>query len=1010
MVQLDLNTYSLEERFRLVVQELGRVPDRQELEEVPYFTRILEAIEQVGSFDTYSQRFREMVEVREVPFPSTQQLHTIATIVEREKVIIGDEPGTGKTAPAGSAKYAIERKLGKKVKTVVLCPGYLINNWITNLEQYLEDEPTFCVVTSQDKANDLKRAAREDTDFIFVSYDLLYRDINGDTDENLELRAEVLEAQYSGRKEDALSCLDRFETRERRKATIRRDYEINAGSDLEEICFAIAFEEERREDFEQKTVCSELIKILTNNDSDEATRHPFYLIADEFHNVRDATLKVKTNAFYQLALRARFAAYLSGTKFPDNITNIAVVASAIDDDRFPSPESFIKSIRRNPEAVRRFLAVHEKKPRLTTRDTIGREDPEIERVTYELSELEREVYSFIQGCWDLTEADKLLLLRYATTDRSLVDPDSTDSEKQRSKRVRRILRENFKEDPALLLRARADTTKPTRTVALEKIIDGVPEEDKVVIFCKYSRGVTKPLAEGLNARSDQTFLRVDQSVSSNTKKIRLTREEIRKLEAQGEYSGERYRIDLKISQKELVGLQGKRAVHYSDRDCVALEFQTNPDVKGLVTTFGTLTEGRDLHAANHSVEFHRPYQPGLERQGPIGRISRRGQTKECHVYALQADLTVDLGIDAHLERKKGNIDDIETNRLALSKEDLLSITGGVRAHKEREIAAYLQTESQISRMLLGPLSGGGTEALEELIAGGNARLLASCYNHNWIKSQSANRMRLVAMCIEYYGKDFGNIVDLGSGPATLARILERPTFCVDYLKEMLEYGIAETRSLGFEVEARRGSIHDLRGVGNNLFDLSVTANVLNLLNQKRRVSAVRENIRILKPGGVVIYTLPKSAVEMEEDSPILDQLIDDFEEAGLIINRELTGRYVVTDAIDGNTGAVRTSDKTHFLLAAQVGEGNLREDMFDLKVDYTFSKGRSNGPKKKVTKRKAPEPRGEICVGVRNIDSGLEMKTTNDKFEILRKHVMDAIETGDISPDKVIAAIERLLK
>ena len=118
---LNLEEYSLEYRFKRIIKEIKRIPDTEELDEVPYFTKVHDAIkEHYGSLDAYlkATNIEETLQVEQVPFPSAQQIHTMVTIAERERVIIGDEPGTRKTAAAGLAKYTIEEKLKKKVKTL----------------------------------------------------------------------------------------------------------------------------------------------------------------------------------------------------------------------------------------------------------------------------------------------------------------------------------------------------------------------------------------------------------------------------------------------------------------------------------------------------------------------------------------------------------------------------------------------------------------------------------------------------------------------------------------------------------------------------------------------------------------------------------------------------------------------------------------------------------------------------------------------------------------------------
>jgi hypothetical protein len=995
---LDLRTHTLDDRFVRIINELDRIPDLQEMGEVPYFTQVLQAIEtQYQSLENYVARFSRRVEEVQVPFPSWQQKHTMAVIAERERVIIGDEPGTRKTAPAGLAKYALESKLAQenggkaqKVKTVICCPSYLISNWIVKLEQYHNVEPNFAVITSQDKWDDLKRAAHPETDYIFVSYDLLYKSLEKDNgDDPTEMRAAVLEEVYADDHNGALEYLVSLGLGANEDGTDIDTLEslgVSQNSPLEEICLATALQEST----ESRTLVKQLLRILTKDDLDSDTRHPYYVVADEFHNVRDALLKKKTNAFYQLAVRARFFAALSGTPMPDNLTNLAVVASILDPIRFPEPKVFIRGFGSNPGEVRRFLAEHMKYPRLTTAGIVGRETPVEQPVVFEMSEYERAVYFAIQNSRELDVKEKLLLQRYAIRDARLTHPTNFKA----GTRFRSKVAETFSGENEHLLIVSPDYV-PSRWQALEGILEGIPEEDKFIIFTKFTRGVTKPVQDFVE-RLGYNTVRIDQSVSTSLRKIRLTAVEVSKLRVAGAYRDQKYRIDLRKSERSLLDLTGRPVMHKTERDIAVLTCQTNPDIDGTVASWGTLREGKDVTSTNHVISLDRGWIPEERTQG-IARANRSGQTKAVYVYDLKTRGTIEDGVIKHTQRKKTGIDLALTPRARLSAEQIGTLTGRTNIQDEAEIRPHLFTSSQLVRLLLGNVSGGGIVAMEELIANGHAELLANNFNYSWDTGISANRARLMMMAMKHTGLEYPNIVELGLGPGQMFRVLRRPTVGVDYLEAMLEVVSSEAKRLGFEMETHHGSMHSMGFLDDGRFDMSTASNVLNILSAGLRSQAIAENKRVLAEGGLGMWVLPPSAIDTGDDT-IVDGLMNDFHTAGFDLVEELCGRYIVSEAIDPTSGDTTTDGMQHLLIVGKnQREGVIQPGMFELKVDYSYSDGNGTGkPKKKPDVTKEATPKSQVSIEFQNVDTGLVLGRQG-----LKERLLAALSQGDLPPEEL---------
>ena len=82
MEALNLEKHSLDDRFVRIVREHRRIPDLSEMREVPYYSKVLDSIlEGNGSYQKYTKRFEGLIEIVDYPFPSREQLHTMAAVV-----------------------------------------------------------------------------------------------------------------------------------------------------------------------------------------------------------------------------------------------------------------------------------------------------------------------------------------------------------------------------------------------------------------------------------------------------------------------------------------------------------------------------------------------------------------------------------------------------------------------------------------------------------------------------------------------------------------------------------------------------------------------------------------------------------------------------------------------------------------------------------------------------------------------------------------------------------------
>jgi SNF2 family DNA or RNA helicase len=112
-----------------------------------------------------------------VEFPALHQKRGILHIARHKRILIADEMGTGKTAQAVLAKLYLEHKLGRKLKTLIICPNSVKELWIEKIDEYCKNITRKDVVVlagHRDKEAALKHA-KEEIDFVITNYALLSR-------------------------------------------------------------------------------------------------------------------------------------------------------------------------------------------------------------------------------------------------------------------------------------------------------------------------------------------------------------------------------------------------------------------------------------------------------------------------------------------------------------------------------------------------------------------------------------------------------------------------------------------------------------------------------------------------------------------------------------------------------------------------------------------------------------------------------------------------------------------
>jgi len=149
---------------------------------------------------------------------------------------------------------------------------------------------------------------------------------------------------------------------------------------------------------------------------------------------------------------------------------------------------------------------------------------------------------------------------------------------------------------------------------------------------------------------------VDESYSLDAPKIKKTEEIVNKALLEGskliiwttfvknvDYLSEYFQ------SKGALGIHGQK--NTEERDRIISSFRKDPDIKILIATPGVAKEGLTLVEANYAIFFDRNFslENYLQAQDRIYRIS---QTKDCHVYKLLSEHSIDYWVDSLLEAKE----------------------------------------------------------------------------------------------------------------------------------------------------------------------------------------------------------------------------------------------------------------------------------------------------------------------------------------------------------------------
>lgn len=573
----------------------------------------------------------------------------------------------------------------------------------------------------------------------------------------------------------------------------------------------------------------------------ESTNLPLYTVLDEPQHIKNPEC-FRSKAVRELALESDHLVALSGTIFPDSLDDIYELMSLFDNERYPTAKDAERLYQDDPRLIRLFLHRFGKQPVVDVKDQLNVTK---ENVDFNLSDKEREIYNKILE--SPLGQEKYVLLRIAATDARLVDPRKYRGSPRIKEKLEGIFQDSSIFDGLEL---------PQRYQELFKLVGEIKDKgEKAIIFTEFREGVTEELEKDLEKRG-YGVCRIDGSVSAES------------------------------------------SDGYSPRDIQRLLFQTDPDKQVMIATLNSLREGQDVDAANNVIFFNYSVSPGPNDQG-IGRAARKSQTRPVRAYFMRANATMDIGVYLSELEKRTAIELVDKGLELTPEQKELLRKGKVENNLTKP---YLQTpESQLRRMIGHMANRGGKNNSEYLGIGENAQLYAENYNHNWDSSYSGQTARLIkGLLDELAGEslidNMADIIDLGSGPATVSRITGKKSTCIDINKFQLAIGKREAARLGIEINDIIGNIEDLRAldIRDDRFDLAVMSLVLHYGNWQRgdRKRMLLEANRVLRNNGYFLLTIPDGYVEK-------NGVISMEEGLAKISFQPMEDRHGIAKALDG---------------------------------------------------------------------------------------------------------------
>lgn len=995
MIQ-EISREDLESRVRTVLDRLTFFPDKYILSGFSHGRQILEAAERFGGIDAVFDSlgratYFDAITV-DIPSPEQRLAGTEIALagMEGRKRFELSKPGTRKTLSALAAIPVINEVLipelsqdGKKVKTLICCPQYIIPIWIREAERLLHD-PNIVVVTRRNRQHAIRRAAEEGVDIVLLGYELSYRRTGIDTDDQevaqqMEDRyVELLTTVFT--RDDAYEILRKVMRKDRFEAYAKKSRKLDT------VLRRIVIEEKN---LEAASIANALRAQAFNPDG-----QPYYTIFDEVHNIIDPESATAT-ALAGLYRSAKWGALVTGTGIRNRLSNIAYMAFL--DGRIEDPEDFPLVFRDNPRIIRAMFDLDANPIRELAAVDPNVREPKFEFVDYDLSSQEMDVYIGIINSTLFEGKDKYLLLNYLLTNpKKLLPENFRESDDEDS--LRRKVEKFFDENPGY--RRYVTEIIPSKLATTKEIIKrAAAERRKVIVACEYSSRLTDFLEQEL---SEFGSVRIDQTVSPQLEERVLTDGETRTLRENGLHTGtEKFRSDLSLNARKLLGIETHDIFYPSPRDFALLEFQTNPEKQVLVVSYGTLREGADVQEASNLIEYESTTVPSRFWQ-LLARMVRSGKEEQAKVHHLRGTHTLEDAKYRFRDWKDYVIKLVFEGKDA-TPEELEEFISDTQPDKSAQIGSLLNLNSRaVVIMMLNHLIGQGLDRfVGEMAVHNNALFMAKNYNYQWEYSYSGNCARLIREVVtgleNKIGRRLESIVDEGCGSATVSRTLERRTINIDVNRFQIEYGVEACEKKGLRNNIYYlGSFTNLRHLAplsvkdlvfdprktyegaqlieDGSLDLGVCSLAIHFATDEERKEFFRENKRVIRKDGYILLTEPPTKL----DKGSREQFLRDLEDIGFEVDRDLTGNYKARDVVNIDTSKREKGNFECYVIVARKKDDNeivykdgrtyfRMRDLYDVVPEAEDKEDDCGGPKE-------PKPKKYICGGFYNTDTGIAPK------------------------------------
>lgn len=293
----------------------------------------------------------------------------------------------------------------------------------------------------------------------------------------------------------------------------------------------------------------------------------------------------------------------------------------------------------------------------------------------------------------------------------------------------------------------------------------------------------------------------------------------------------------------------------------------------------------------------------------IARVYRPGQATPVHAGITEAITTIDEGVHVLCVRKR------EIAEIMLDGASPTEIERQIFNSQGRKslLIDYLSSPKRTLNRLMSSMHGQGVVVngayLETVLEDGKTvgERVAELYSKYWEYTYSGHTARLVRQVLDgmhcELGITLGKIVDAGSGPLVLNRILHQESeidaevISVDFNRHMLDHGISAMESLGYPVN--KDSVINCTMSSTGIEEQSCDAVVCSLAfhyshSSDDRAAVLYETNRVLKPEGYYLLTLPEKYLDAQQYKLFAAAL----EKFGFRVETRLSGKAQATDCRD----------------------------------------------------------------------------------------------------------------